>query len=111
MVLSACQTAVDPALARILWQTDKRSGSQAFASGAVASAAHSLMLLGIPAVMATLWKIDDQATALLMSNFYQSLAQGMAIGTAFHHAQASMIERQDRYSQPYYWAGFVFYGY
>ncbi len=108
MVLSACQTAVDPALARLLWQGE--AGPLLAPNGAVSSAAHSLLLLGIPAVTATLWKVDDQASALLMGYFYEHLAQGMDIARALQAAQRQMQNRSDAYSQPYYWAAFVTYG-
>lgn len=111
IVLSACQSAVDPKLARILWRPTAAEAQRRLSpSGAVTSVAHSLLLLGIPAVTATLWKIDDQATAVLMSYFYQHLGAGSDAHTALHRAQQNMLARQDNYSQPYYWAGFVFYG-
>lgn len=111
VALSACQTAIDPDLTRITWQPRiGGDGIPVSASGPVASAAHTLLLVGIPAVTATLWKIDDQATALLMGEFYRQLKQGHDVYTAFRQAQLNMMQRQDAYSQPYYWAAFVYYG-
>ena len=111
VVLSACQTAIDPDLTRITWQPKVGGdGIPVSASGPVASAAHTLLLVGIPAVTATLWKIDDQATALLMGEFYSQLKENHDIYTAFRQAQLKMMQRQDAYSQPYYWAAFVYYG-
>ncbi len=111
VVLSACQTAIDPDLTRITWQPKVGGdGIPVSASGPVASAAHTLLLVGIPAVTATLWKIDDQATALLMGEFYSQLKENHDIYTAFRQAQLKMMQRQDLYSQPYYWAAFVYYG-
>ncbi len=107
VALSACQTAVDPELARITWQDGNNSIS---ASGPLSSAAHTLLLVGIPAVAATLWKVDDQATALLMTDFYGQLKLGNNTYDALRQAQLRMMQRQDAYSQPYYWAGFVYYG-
>ncbi len=111
VALSACQTAIDPDLTQITWQPKiGADGVPVSASGAVSSAAHTLLLVGIPAVTATLWKIDDQATALLMAEFYHQLKQGHAVYSAFRQAQLSMMQRQDVYSQPFYWAAFVYYG-
>ncbi len=69
-----------------------------------------MLLLGIPAVTATLWKVDDQASALLMGYFYEQLALGVSLEQALQAAQRRMLERSDAYSQPYYWAAFVTYG-
>lgn len=107
VVLSACQTAVDPELTQLAWLGDATGLS---ASGPVASVAHTFLLVGIPAVTATLWKIDDQATALLMGDFYRHLKQVHNLYSALRSAQLDMMQRQDRFSQPYYWAAFVYYG-
>lgn len=106
VALSACQTAVDPELAATLW----RSAGEAGGNGPIASAAHALLLLGIPSIAASLWKVDDQATALLMSDFYRRLRGGADYYAALRAAQLTLLGRKDRYRQPYYWAGFVFYG-
>lgn len=107
VALSACQTAVDPELTQLAWLGDATALS---ASGPIASVAHTFLLVGIPAVTATLWKIDDQATALLMSDFYRRLKDKHNLYSALRTAQLNMIQRQDRFSQPYYWAAFVYYG-
>ncbi len=107
VALSACQTALDPDHALITWKNNSNTVS---VSGPFASVAHTLLMKKIPAVAATLWEIDDQATAMLMSGFYQQLKHGGGIYDALRQAQLSMMQRQDVYSQPYYWAGFVYYG-
>lgn len=107
MVLSSCQTALDPELALLIWQNQE---AKSIASAPLTSVAHTLLLVGIPSVLATLWEIDDQATALMMKGFYSHLKQGKGPYQALRAVQLEMSRRQDRYSQPYYWSGFVFYG-
>jgi CHAT domain-containing protein len=64
---------------------------------------------GVPAVLATLWPVDDRATVDLMEAFYQALARGRTAATALAEAQATMRGNPDT-SHPCYWAGFVLVG-
>jgi CHAT domain-containing protein len=55
--------------------------------------------------VASLWSINDTATARLFEVFYQQLNQGYAPAVALQ--QASSILRQDeKFKHPYYWAAF-----
>lgn len=65
---------------------------------------------GVPAVVATLWSVDDRATARFMEYFYRALlGAGESVAEALRVAQNSM-RRDSRWSDPYYWAGFVLWG-
>ena len=111
VALSACQTAVDPVLQSARERPSEDSPNPSgFGRVALAGAAHMVLMAKIPATLATLWQIDDAATALLMEVFYENLKAGQALYEAFRNAQLSLIQRQDPYSQPYFWAGFVFFG-
>jgi CHAT domain-containing protein/tetratricopeptide (TPR) repeat protein len=93
-VLSACQTAL---------------GKDIKGEGMV-GLTHSFMSAGSKSVVASLWKVDDRATAILMSDFYRSmLQQGVPPVAALRGAKLKMIQDK-RWSAPYYWAGFVFQG-
>jgi CHAT domain-containing protein/predicted negative regulator of RcsB-dependent stress response len=93
-VLSACQTAL---------------GKDIKGEGFV-GLSHALMSAGSKSVVASLWKVDDRATAVLMRNLYQSmLQQGMSPAAALRSAQLNMM-RDKQYNAPYYWAGFVIQG-
>ncbi len=93
-VLSACQTAL---------------GKDIKGEGLV-GLTHSFMSAGSKSVVASLWKVDDRATSVLMSDFYESmLQQGIAPATALRSAKLKLM-REKRWSPPYYWAGFVFQG-
>jgi CHAT domain-containing protein/tetratricopeptide (TPR) repeat protein len=68
------------------------------------------MYAGAAGVMASLWKVDDEATAELMKNFYASvLSEGLSPAAALKRAQMRLRE-QRRWRAPYYWAGFVLQG-
>ena len=68
------------------------------------------MYAGTPRVIASLWRVDDLATALLMKRFYNlMLKRGMAPAAALRQAQLELL-REKRWQSPYYWAPFVFHG-
>jgi CHAT domain-containing protein/Tfp pilus assembly protein PilF len=68
------------------------------------------MYTGASGVIASLWKVDDDATAELMKHFYEALFQeGMAPAAALRHAQLTLSQNK-RWQSPYYWAGFVIQG-
>jgi CHAT domain-containing protein len=64
---------------------------------------------GVPSMVASLWKVDDEATAALMSNFHVLLKLGNSKGEALRKAQLQLI-RTERTRHPYFWAAFVLYG-
>lgn len=97
LILSACQTAVG----------DKRA-ALGLAGVAVRAGARS--------TLASLWYVSDEATAELMSTFYQELLkQDLNLGRhqtkagALSAAQRAMIQNP-KFSHPYYWAAFVLVG-
>jgi len=61
-------------------------------------------------VLASLWKVDDVATAELMQRFYGFMERdAMQPAAALRRAQLEM-RQQKRWSMPYYWAGFQLQG-
>jgi len=69
------------------------------------------MYAGSQRVMVSLWDVQDQATATLMSNFYRDLLGPNRSSTAAALRAAQIaIWRQGRWQAPYYWAGFVLQG-
>ena len=93
-VLSACQTAL---------------GKDVKGEGFV-GLTHSFISAGSKSVIASLWKVDDRATAALMTELYQSmLKKGMTPAAALRAAKLE-IKRRQQWSAPYYWAGFVLQG-
>lgn len=68
------------------------------------------MYAGASSVVASLWKVDDEATAELMRLFYgYMLRDGLSPAAALRKSQVSMSQ-QKRWQSPYYWAGFVIQG-
>jgi len=68
------------------------------------------MYAGASTVVASLWKVDDEATAELMKRFYTNLLQhGMTPAAALRDAQKS-IRREPQWSSPFYWAAFTLQG-
>jgi CHAT domain-containing protein/tetratricopeptide (TPR) repeat protein len=64
---------------------------------------------GAKSVIATLWKVDDRATAQLMRYFYTHLQQGESPASALRNSQMELSQKQ-RWSNPYYWAAFELQG-
>ena len=94
VVLSACQTAL---------------GKDVRGEGLL-GVTRGFMYAGASGVVASLWQVDDEATAELMKLFYSNMLQnGMTPGEALRAAQNS-IRQQPHWSAPYYWAGFTLQG-
>jgi CHAT domain-containing protein/tetratricopeptide (TPR) repeat protein len=94
VVLSACQTAL---------------GKEVRGEGLI-GLTRGFMYAGTPRVVASLWKVDDVATAELMKIFYQKmLKENMRPAAALRAAKIAMM-KQKRWSSPYYWAAFELQG-
>jgi CHAT domain-containing protein len=69
------------------------------------------MYAGAKRVVASLWKVDDEATAELMKLFYRyMLKDKMPAASALRMAQAEIMRMRVEWRAPYYWAGFVLQG-
>ncbi len=63
---------------------------------------------GANTLMMSLWKVDDDATQMLMSQFYANLAKGESKSTALKDAQEYVRTYENgKYADPGYWAGFI----
>ena len=62
---------------------------------------------GVKTVIMSLWKVDDEATALMMTEFYKSLLAGKSKREAFRTARSAVRDSCDRYKDPFYWAAFI----
>jgi CHAT domain-containing protein len=93
-VLSACQTAL---------------GKDVKGEGFI-GLTHGILSAGSKSVVASLWKVDDRATAVLMGHFYDAmLQQGMSPAAALRSAKLQMMHDK-QWNEPYFWAGFVLQG-
>ena len=59
---------------------------------------------GAGAILMSLWKVDDQATALFMEHFYKFLLQS---GDRHEALKLAQDEAKKQYPDPYYWAAWV----
>ena len=72
---------------------------------------YAFLMAGSRLVLATHWPVDDLATSLLMSKFYQNLADGHSFNQALRQAQTDFLNIEPpRYRHPYYWAPFFMLG-
>lgn len=91
LVLSACQTALG----------DKRA-ALGLAGVAVRSGARS--------TLATLWSVQDESTAILITEFYRALAKDeVSKAEALRISQIALL-KNSRFQHPYYWSPFVLVG-
>jgi CHAT domain-containing protein/Tfp pilus assembly protein PilF len=94
VVLSACSTA--------LGKPVKGEGLVGIVRG--------FMYAGAKRVIASEWRVDDQATGELMGRFYAELLnRHRSVADALRQAQLA-IRTQSRWDSPFYWAGFVLQG-
>lgn len=66
----------------------------------------AFLYAGAKSVVASLWKVADESTALLMIAFYTELLSGKDKAQALRLAKLKLIADQ-KYSHPFYWAPFV----
>ncbi len=66
----------------------------------------------VPTVLASYWEVHDEATRLLMTNFYGVLQENddMDYFSALSHAQRAMIAEGGKASHPSAWSGFSIFG-
>lgn len=71
---------------------------------------HGFFYAGAERVMASLWPVEDRATAELMSRFYRAmLKEGLPAAAALRSAQLS-VRSDPHWQDPFYWAPFVLQG-
>jgi CHAT domain-containing protein len=91
LVLSACETA---------------AGDKWAALGLAEIAIRA----GAKSTIATLWSINDKATAQLMGTLYQKMTtQSVGKAEALHQAQSSLLH-DPQYKHPFYWAAYTLIG-
>ena len=95
VVLSACQTGLGSGTL-----TDVPAGDD------WVGLTRAFLHAGAKRVVATLWPVDDWATAALMERFYERMAAGEGPASALVNAQRA-VRSTPTTSHPFYWAGFV----
>ncbi len=92
VTLSACKTAI----------------SEEFAKGWLVSPANAFLKIGVQTVVASLWQVEDEATSILMTEFYTNL-KTMSKSEALQKAKLKLI-KNPKYAFPYFWAPFIMVG-
>jgi CHAT domain-containing protein len=94
-VLSACQT---------------NTGQLASGEG-VYSMARGFAMAGVPAIVATLWKADEEAVYFITNEFHKHISKGMAKDSALYLARLAWLDQKSGENQlPFYWANITLMG-
>lgn len=92
VVLSACETGYG--------QFQRGEG--------VRSLARSFRYAGVPSMLMSLWHVNDQSTAYIMTQFYQELAVGKSKAAALRAAKlAYLAKAKGQAAHPAFWSPFV----
>lgn len=94
VVLSGCETAL---------------GREIRGEGLV-GLTQGFLYAGAERVMASLWRVEDRATAELMSRFYRAMLQEKLPPAAALRSAQLAIRSDPRWQDPFYWAPFVVQG-
>ena len=95
VVLSACETGFG--------KYEKGNG--------IASLARAFMYAGANSILVSLWQINDYATAKIMVDFYENLAEGLPKDMALRQSKQRYIsEAKGHFAHPAYWSSFVHIG-
>jgi CHAT domain-containing protein/Tfp pilus assembly protein PilF len=94
VVLSACQTGL---------------GKDIRGEGVI-GLTRGFMYAGVPRLVVSLWSVDDQGTAALMSAFYRKMLQDrLTPSAALRQAQIELWQNPE-WQSPYYWSAFALQG-
>lgn len=95
VVLSACET-----------------GYGRFEEGnGIASLARAFMYAGVPALVVSLWQVNDDATAIIMTSFYNELSKGKGKADALQIAKLDYLNRAKGLgAHPAFWSPFILLG-
>lgn len=91
VVLSGCSTA---------------SGDLYHGEG-IMSLGRGFLLAGASSVVNTLWDVNDESSAKIMSDFYYNLSRGYEKGASLRMAKINYLKNSlPTYTNPYYWAAY-----
>ena len=96
VVLSACETGL----------------GKDVPEGHMESIQRAFTFAGVPATVASLWKVPDNTTKIIMESFYKYLQEGDYKSVALQKAKQDYLDQttQIQLKEPYFWAGFIIYG-
>ncbi|MCD4794734.1 MAG: CHAT domain-containing protein [Bacteroidales bacterium] len=95
VVLSACNT----------------GNGKLYSGEGIFSLSRSFIKAGVPAVVYSLWNVNDDAGSKIMQYFYENLAKGMTKNNALRNAKLEYIKvSSPTFINPVYWSGYVITG-
>ena len=65
---------------------------------------------GSASLLSTLWKVDSNSTALLIAKFFEQYKAGYDKASALQAAQIYLMQLNQDWIRPYYWAPFILSG-
>jgi CHAT domain-containing protein len=77
----------------------------------VLSLAHAFRYAGVPAIAMSLWKVSDQATKVIITDYLRQLKLGLNKSQSLQIAKTNYLSASDQIrAHPYYWAAIVHVG-
>ncbi|MCE1198496.1 MAG: CHAT domain-containing protein [Marinilabiliales bacterium] len=74
----------------------------------VMSLARGFLFAGCPSIVMSLWEVEDESGAEIMTDFYRNLRNGYTKDEALRRAKVNYIATADPLkAHPYYWLGYV----
>lgn len=88
------------------------SGKSGYQHGeGMVSMAHAFNYAGSRSIMTGMWKLDEQATAMITEYFYTNVKKGLPKDDALRQAKLRYLQHAEgRMLSPVYWAGLVIMG-
>jgi CHAT domain-containing protein len=66
---------------------------------------------GVPAIVMSLWEVNDKYGSLVIDDFYKYLARGLPKNQSLHQAKLDVLSNGNAlYAHPFYWAGLTLMG-
>ncbi|MEM7101975.1 MAG: CHAT domain-containing tetratricopeptide repeat protein [Bacteroidota bacterium] len=92
VVLSACETGI----------------GKLYRGEGISSLARGFSYAGVPAMVTTLWSVNDAQTSVIISDFYRNLKSGMTKDAALRTSKLDYIRSNDNYlAHPFFWAAAI----
>jgi len=85
------------------------AGTRAYTGEGLVGLSWAFLRAGAHNVVGALWEVSDTSTPQLMDNFYAELTRGQDPAVALRSAKLSLLNSNNAFRKPYYWAPFQLY--